>query len=113
MVRGEIWWASLPTPRKSEPGLKHPVLIIQADSFNKSNINTVICAVITSNLNLSSAPGNILIHKNESNLPKQSVINISQIITLDKSFLIECVGTVPKSIINELNCNLKMVLSLL
>ena len=112
MIRGEIWWADLPSPRKSEPGLKRPVLILQADAFTRSEINTIICAVITSNLNLSMAPGNILLSKGDSNLPKQSVINLSQIITLDKSYFLSCVGTIPKSLINKVNSNLKLVLNL-
>ncbi len=70
MVRGEIWWASLPTPKYSEPGYKRPVLIIQSDSFNQSKINTIICVVITSNISLSKASGNIRLAKSESKLPK-------------------------------------------
>ncbi len=112
MIRGEIWWAKLPTPRKSEPGLKRPVLIVQDDAFNRSNINTIICAVITTNLSLANAPGNLLLSKKDSNLPKQSVINVSQLITLDKSYFLSCVGTIPKFIVNELNNNLKIVLNL-
>lgn len=83
MVRGEIWWADLPKPKKSEPGFRRPVLIIQADSFNKSKIKTMICCIITSNIEQTHAPGNVLLEKLESHLPKKSVINVSQIITID------------------------------
>ncbi|MFZ2418640.1 MAG: type II toxin-antitoxin system PemK/MazF family toxin, partial [Smithellaceae bacterium] len=96
MIRGEIWCAKLPSPRGSEPGKTRPVLVIQADSFNRSAINTVICAVITSNTNLAASPGNILLEKSESGLDKTSVINFSQIITLDKSYFTEMVSMLSK-----------------
>ncbi len=75
--RGEIWWASLPKPEASEPGYRRPVVILQADDFNRSLINTVIAAVITSNLHLENAPGNVLIKKRTSKLQKDSVVNVS------------------------------------
>ena len=92
ILRGEIWWATLPAPSASEPGYRRPLLIIQSDDFNRSRINTVIAAVITSNLRLSEAPGNVLLSKKDSKLPKKSVANVSQLITVDKSFLTEKVG---------------------
>jgi mRNA interferase MazF len=110
--RGEIWWAELSEPKKSEPGYKRPLVIIQSNSFNKSNINTTICAVITSNLKLADAPGNIILNPKTSGLPKDSVINISQIITIDKSFLIEKVGELTNKQINRLENSLKLILSL-
>jgi len=109
MIKGEIWWASLPNPRGSEPGKTRPVLIIQSDSINRSTIQTVICAVITSNILLSSIPGNILIEKNESKLEKTSVINFSQILTIDKDYLLEMVSMLPKHIINKINNSLKII----
>jgi mRNA interferase MazF len=112
VVRGEIWWADLPDPSGSGPGFRRPVIIIQSDAFNKSRINTVICAVITSNTKLANAPGNVLLSKNDSNLSKESVINVSQIITLDKSILTECVGTVNKSIIKQFENGIKLVFDL-
>jgi mRNA interferase MazF len=87
MRRGEIKWASLREPEGSEPGYRRPVLIIQPDDFNRSNINTALCAVITSNLSLANAPGNIRISSKSSGLKKPSVVNISQLITIDKRFL--------------------------
>ena len=113
MLRGEIWWAKLHKPRKSEPGFKRPILILQTDSFNKSKIKTVICGVITSNIELAKAPGNILIGKRVSHLPKESVINLSQIITIDKSYLIEYVSTLNKKIVEQVNDGLKLVFDLL
>jgi mRNA interferase MazF len=109
MIKGEIWWASLPNPRGSEPGKTRPVLVIQADSINRSAIQTVICAIITSNVALANAPGNILIEKSESKLDKTSVINFSQIITIDKEFLKEMVSMSPKHIINKINNSLKII----
>ena len=110
MIRGEIWWANIPVPSRS--GYRRPVLIIQSDAFTKSRINTVICAVITSNLKLANAPGNVLLEKSDSNLPKASVINVSQIITLDKSFLTECVGTINKRLFKKVENGLKLALDL-
>lgn len=112
MVRGEIWWASLPNPRASEPGYKRPVLILQSDAFNRSNINTVVCVIITSNIALARAPGNILLSKKDSNLPKKTVINVSQIVTLDKSYLTECVGAISKNIMNEVEKGIRLVLDI-
>ena len=89
MERGEVWWASLPDPMASEPGFRRPVLIIQSNSFNRSKIGTVIILVLTSNLRLSAAPGNVMLQRKETGLPKDSVANVSQIITVDRSFLIE------------------------
>jgi mRNA interferase MazF len=112
MTRGEIWWVDLPDPTKSEPGYRRPVLIIQSDDFNQSRINTVICIVLTSNIRLAQAPGNILLRTKESNLPKDSVINVSQIITLDKSFLSECAGSVREKIMAKIETGIKLVLGI-
>ncbi|NOS74525.1 MAG: type II toxin-antitoxin system PemK/MazF family toxin [Methyloglobulus sp.] len=84
MKRGEIWRASLAEPRGLEPGLRTPVVIVFSNHFNESNINAVLAAVMTSNLRLIDAPGNNLLPKKLSKLSKDSVINASQIITLDK-----------------------------
>jgi mRNA interferase MazF len=110
--RGEIWWAGLPDPRGSEPGFRRPVVIVQADSFNRSKIRTVITAVISSNLRLAEAPGNILLIRKESRLPKDSVINVSQIITLDRSYLMQRVGKLGARQVAALEHGLRLVLSL-
>ena len=109
MIKGEIWWANLPIPRGSEPAKRRPVLIIQNDIFNRSEINTVICAVITSNLHLANAPFNILLEKNVSKLEKTSVINVSQIITLDKTYLTDFVSMLPKYVISQIDYSLKQI----
>jgi len=85
--RGEVWWASLEDPVGSAPGHKRPVVVISSNDFNLSKISTIIVAIITSNLNLSEAPGNFELPKKSSELSKKSVVNISQLLTLDKSYL--------------------------
>ena len=111
--KGEIWWADLDEPRGSEPGYRRPVVITQSDDFNKSKISTVIVAIISSNLNLARAPGNIKLGTSKSiGLKKESVINVSQIITLDKSYLIEKAGKLSTVQKQDLNEGLKLVLDL-
>jgi mRNA interferase MazF len=110
--RGEIWWASLPDPVGSTPGYKRPILIVQANEFNKSKINTLIAVAITSNLRLAAAPGNILLTAKNSKLPRESAINVSQIITIDKSFLTEKVHTLPNAIMGQVDEGLRLVLKL-
>ena len=112
MKKGEVWWASLGDPRGSEPGFKRPVIIVSANEFNKSTIKTVIVAVITSNLRLAEAPGNFSVSKKDSGLSKESVVNISQLLTLDKSFLVEKSKKIPELKLIRLNEGLKLVLSI-
>lgn len=110
--RGQIWWAELPDPTGSEPGYTRPLLIIQSNDFNKSNINTIIAIVITSNIRLAAAPGNILLPTKKSGLAKESVINVSQLITVDKSFLREKISTLPRSIMTKVDDGVRLVLQL-
>jgi mRNA interferase MazF len=112
VIRGEIWWADLPAPRGSEPGFRRPVLIIQANSFNQSRMQTVIVAVISSNLRLADAPGNVLLPSKISGLPRDSVANVSQLITLDRSFLTEEVDKLPSRLMAEVDAGLRLVLEL-
>ena len=112
MLRGEIWWAELPAPSASEPGYRRPLVIVQSDAFNQSRINTVIAVVITSNLRLSEAPGNMLFSKKDSNLPKKSVANVSRLITVDKSYLTEKIGKLSSEKLKELEIGIRLVLSL-
>jgi len=110
--RGEIWLADLTDPRKSEPGFSRPVLILQSDEFNRSRINTVIAAAITSNTKLAAAPGNVLLAKRSINLGRESVVNVSQIVTLDKSFLSERVGKLQPQKLREVDEGVRLVLAL-
>ena len=112
MQRGEIWWADLPMPVASEPGYRRPVLIIQADEFNRSRIRTVIAAVLTTNFRLVKAPGNILLTADETGLREDSVVNVSQIITVDKSLLREQVSQVIARVMLLVEDGLRLVLAL-
>jgi mRNA interferase MazF len=110
--RGEIWWATLSDPFGSEPGYRRPLLIIQGNEFNASRISTVIAIVITSNLKLARAPGNVLLPKKVTGLPKDSVANVSQIITIDKNYLTERVGRISATFLAQIEIGLRLVLDL-
>lgn len=112
VARGEVWWADLPDPVASSPGGTHPVLIIQSDGFNRSAIRTVVASVITSNLRLAQAPGNVMVEPEESGLPRRSVINVSQVVTADKSFLRSCCGHVKPATMARVEEGLRLILSL-
>ena len=112
MRRGEIWWASLKAPRGSEPGYHRPVVVVQSDAFIRSNISTVLVAAISSNLRLSEAPGNVLLKRRESGLSKDSVVNVSQLLTLDKRYLTERIGKLSPRCLVELDEGLRLVLSI-
>ncbi len=112
MERGDIWWASLPEPVGSSPGHRRPILIIQSDAFNRSRINTVVVAVITGNLKLAEAPGNTLLSKRSSGLPKDSVVNVSQLLTIDKSFLLERVSSLSTRKMDQIDKGLRLALEL-
>ncbi len=111
MERGEIWWAELPDPEASEPGYRRPVVIVQSNAFNRSRIRTVIAVVLTSNLRLTEAPGNVLIPASDSGLPKDSVANVSQIITVDRTLLTERCSRLPAHLIRSIDDGLRLVLS--
>jgi len=112
MQRGEIWWASLPEPVGSEPGYRRPVLIVQSDDFTRSRISTVIVVVVTSNTRLAQAPGNVFLGKKVTGLPKDSVANISQVITVDKQFLTEKISELPPRLLEQVEKGLRLVLRL-
>jgi len=112
MERGEVWWAELPDPTASEPGYRRPVIIVQSNVFNRSRIRTVIAVVLTSNLRLAEAPGNVLVPASDSGLPKDSVANVSQVITVDQTFLTEKCGRLPGHLIKSIDDGLRLVLSL-
>lgn len=90
--QGDVYWVDLGEPSGSAPGYRHPHLVIQNNVFNRSRINTAVVCVLTSNLKRAKAPGNVLLEKGEGNLPKQSVVNVSQIYTVDKGDLVEKIG---------------------
>jgi mRNA interferase MazF len=110
--RGEVWWATLRSPVGSEPGHRRPVVIIQSDPFNRSRIGTVIAAALTSNVRLEAAPGNVLLAQGTAGLDRDSVINVSQIVTLDRTFLTDRLGRIPVVKQRELDDGLRLVLAL-
>lgn len=110
--RGDIWWAELEEPRGSEPGYRRPVIIVQDDMFNRSRISTVLGVVLTGNLRLVDAPGNVLVPGRSVGLPKDSVANVSQLMTIDLEFLDERVGRVPARLMAAVDAGLKLVLGL-
>jgi mRNA interferase MazF len=110
--RGEIWWAELKEPAGSGPGFRRPIVVIQSDDFNRSRIQTIIAVAITSNLRLAKAPGNVLLSKKQTGLPKESVANISQLITIDKSFLTKRVSRLSPPLLRQIEKGLKLVLSI-
>ena len=112
MRRGEIWWASLRDPQGSGPGFRRPVLVVQDNIFNESGIRTVVVAAISSNLRLAEAPGNVLLNADESGLPRVSVINVSQVLAVDKSLLTEQVGVLRADVMARIDAGLKLVLGL-
>ena len=112
MRRGEIWWASLGEPHGSAPGFRRPVLVVQSNDFNESAIRTSICAAMTSNMRLADAPGNVRVTRRVSGLPHDSVINVSQLITLDKQTLTENVGRLPAQSLRDVEAGIKLVLAL-
>lgn len=95
IAQGEVWWTDLAEPSGSEPGFRRPVVVVQGDAFNRSRIATVVCVVLTSNLRWTEAPGNVLLSARLTGLPKDSVANVSQLVTLDRGTLIERVGSLP------------------
>lgn len=108
--RGELWWANLPVPEGSEPGYKRPVLIIQSNAFNQSRIGTTIAVAITSNTNLAEAPGNVLLKAKNTKLKKDSVANVSQIITIDKCFLKLKIGKLSDELFDKVIMGVRLVL---
>ena len=111
MRRGEIWWASLSEPVGYGPGFRRPVLIVQSNDFNESAIRTTICAVVTSNMHPADAPGNIRLARRASGLPRESVVNISQLITLNKRFLTTLAGRLSPEALRNVDAGIKLVLA--
>jgi mRNA interferase MazF len=97
IAQGEVWWAELPEATGSGPGFRRPVIVVQGDALNRSRIATVVCVPLTSNLRWANAPGNVLLPASLTGLPKDSVANVSQLISLDKSLLSERVGKLPRA----------------
>ena len=112
MRRGEVWWASLPDPVGSGPGFRRPAVVVQSNRFNNSRIETVVVATVTSNMRLAASPGNVLLRPQESGLSRDSVVNVSQVITLDRALLTERVSSLPVRTLVAIDNGLKLVLGL-
>lgn len=110
--RGDIHWADLREPTGSEPGHRRPVLVVSSDRFNRSRISTVLAAAITSNLRLADAPGNVELAADESGLDRDSVVNVSQIVTIDKAALSGRAGKVDAATMRRIEAGLALALDL-
>lgn len=108
--QGEVWWADLPEPAGSGPGLRRPVVVVQGEAMNRSRIATVVCVPLTSNLRWANAPGNVLLAARLTGLPKDSVANVSQLVALDKSLLTERAGKLSRAKIDLLLSGVDVVL---
>ncbi|MGD0658714.1 MAG: type II toxin-antitoxin system PemK/MazF family toxin [Syntrophorhabdales bacterium] len=109
--QGDIFWVDLGEPVRSGPGFRHPYVVVQNNVFNASRLNTVVLCALTSNVERAGAPGNVLLRKGEGNLPKDSVVNITQIITVDKSDLTERIGSLPVSRVNQIMDGINLLLA--
>ena len=112
MKRGEVWWASLPPPTGSGPGFRRPVLVVQSDPFNDSRIPTAIVAVITSNVALAEAPGNVRVGNAETVVSRPSVVNVWQVLTVDKAVLTARVRSLSAAVMAQVDNGLRMALGL-
>jgi mRNA interferase MazF len=108
--QGEVWWATLPEPTESGPGAGRPVLVVQANELDSSRIHTVIIAVVTLNLRLAAAPGHVLCQTRTTGLSRDWVVNVAQLITVDKSLLTEPVGMLPAWTLRQVEAGLRLVL---
>ena len=111
MSQGEIWWAELPPPRKSAPGLRIPVLIVQSDALNRSRIATVVCVPLTSNVKWALMPGNVYLSARSTGLPKNSVANVSQLVTIDKTLLTSRASRLPSAKLELVFAGIELVLA--
>jgi mRNA interferase MazF len=112
VTRGEVWWANLGEPPGSAPGYRRPVLVVQTDAFNRSRIETVVTVALTSNLRLVAAPGNVLVPAGTAGLPKDSVANVSQVVTVDRVDLTERSGRLPARLMRAVEDGLRLILGL-
>jgi mRNA interferase MazF len=110
IAQGEVWWAELAEPAGSEPGFRRPVVVVQGDAFNRSSLRTVVCVSLTSNVRWADAPGNVLLVARGTGLPKDSVANVSQLVTLDRDALTERVGALSASSLELVLAGIDVVL---
>ena len=111
--QGDVFWVSIRTPLGAEPGFRRPVVVIQNNAFNASAIRTAVCCAITSNLSLAEAPGNVRLARGEARLPKPCVVNVSQIVTVDKAMLTEKIGQIAATRLREVMEGVQLVLRIM
>ena len=107
--QGDVFWFDAGEPRGSAPAYSRPVVVIQNDVFNRSSIGTILVCALTTNLRRAKAPGNVLLDENEADLSKQSVVVVSQVLTIDKSELIDKIGALSKERIEEILEGIKLL----
>jgi mRNA interferase MazF len=110
--RGDLWWADFGEPTGSAPGYRRPALVVSSDRFNRSRIATVVVAIVTSNLRLGRAPGNVTLDTGVGGLPKASVVNVSQLMTVDRALLTAQLGGLPRQVMTSVDAGLRLVLGL-
>jgi mRNA interferase MazF len=112
IARGEVWWADLGEPRGSEPAYERPVVVLQSDAFNRTRLATVIIVSMTSNARAGLIPGNVLVRRRDSGLPHDSVVVATQVATVNRAELLERVGRLPDSVMNDIDDGIRLVLEL-
>ena len=112
VARREVWWAELDEPRGSGPGHRRPILVVQADAFNRSRLRTVIGVALTPRMRYLDAPGNVLLPANRTGLPKDSVANVTQIVTIDEDYLARRSGQIPRKLMGRIEAGLRLVMDL-
>jgi len=110
--RGQIWWAELEPPLGSAPGYRRPVLVVQSDPFNASRIETIVVVALTTNLALAEAPGNVLLARKTAGVPRDCVINVSQVLTIDRALLGTRIGSLPPALLGAVDEGLRLVLGI-
>ncbi len=108
--QGDVYWIDLDGPKGSEPGFRCPYVVVQNNIFNKSRINTIVVCALTSNIKRAEVPGNVLLKKGEANLKKESVVNVAQVVTVDRADLTEKTGTLSSSRVHQIIAGLKLVI---
>lgn len=112
VARREVWWADLGEPQASEPGFRRPILVVQADAFNRSRLRTLIGVALTSNTGYLGAPGNVLLPASRTGLPRDSVANVTQLVTVDEEYLADRSGQISRKLMSRVEAGLRLVLGL-
>ncbi len=110
IAQGDVWWADLADPVASEPAFRRPVIVVQADSFNQSSLRTVVVVTLTSNLRWAEAPGNVRLAARSTGLDRESIANVSQLLTIDRSALTERVGRLTSARLHLILAGIDVVL---